>query len=119
MIGMLSVIAYSIGRIIFGENSQAPRTMCFSVLALSQLFHAFNMCSENSVLGKRFFRNKFLVMSLVLGCILQICVVNVPFMSGIFKTAPLGYREWGIVFGLSVVPIIIVELQKLFSKFCE
>lgn len=119
MIGMLSVIAYSIGRIISPENAQVPRTMCFSVLALSQLFHAFNMCSEASIMGRKFFRNKFLVMSLLAGCILQVCVVNIPILSGIFKTAPLGLSQWGIVLGLSVVPIVIVELQKLFSRVSE
>ena len=116
IIGMLSVIAYCAGRIVAPDNPAVSRTMSFSVLALSQLFHAFNMRSEKSVLNAELVRNRFLVMSLAVGILLQICVVNIPILSDIFKTTPLSLREWGIVMLLSVMPLIIVELQKLFSR---
>ena len=116
LIGMLSVIAYCLG-IRFSTNMAVPRTMAFSVLALSQLFHAFNMCSDGSVLNKRFFENKYLCLSLVIGILLQVCVVNSPLLSGIFKTTPLNNLQWLFVFILSVMPLVIVELQKLFSKY--
>lgn len=115
MIGLLCVVAYCISRIVNTASPYVPRTMAFSVLALSQLFHAFNMRSDGSVIGRRFFENKFLVMSLLAGIGLQICVVNIPLLSDIFKTTPLSIREWSIVMGLSVMPLAVVELQKLFS----
>lgn len=115
MIGLLCVVTYCIGRIVNCSAPNVPRTMAFSVLALSQLFHAFNMRSDSSVIGKKFFENKFLILSLIAGICLQVLVVNIPLLSDIFKTTPLSIKEWGIVLGLSIMPIIIVELQKLFS----
>ncbi|MBE7015330.1 MAG: calcium-translocating P-type ATPase, PMCA-type [Ruminococcaceae bacterium] len=115
MIGLLCVVAYCIGRIINGSTPYVPRTMAFSVLALSQLFHAFNMRSDGSVLGKRFFENKFLILSLLAGIALQLCVVNIPPLAEVFKTTPLSVKEWSVVIGLSIMPLTIVEIQKLFS----
>jgi len=119
IIGMLSVIAYCIGRIISEGNPDAPGTMAFSVLALSQLFHAFNMCSDGSVLNSKLFRNKFLVISLLAGIALQVCVVQIPLLSGVFKTTSLRPVEWTIVLILSIMPLVIVELQKLFSRITK
>lgn len=117
MIGALALLAFSIGKNVLscGDENLA-RTMAFSVLSISQLFHAFNMRSEQSVLGAKFFENKLLLLSLVAGIALQIAVVNLGFLSAIFKTVPLDAGNWGIVIILSALPIVIIELQKLFNR---
>ena len=116
LIGMLSILAYIIGMYLSCGNITVSRTMAFSTLALSQLFHAFNMRSQDSVLNINFFSNKYLILSLILGILLQVCVVNIPMLSDVFKTAPLDANEWCAVMGLSVMPIVVVELQKLFTN---
>ncbi len=117
MIGALALLAFSLGKNVLSYGNEAlARTMAFSVLSISQLFHAFNMRSEKSVLGKKFFENKMLVLSLAVGIALQIAVVNVGILSGIFKTIPLDVKTWGIVIALSVMPIVIIEFQKLLNK---
>lgn len=115
MIGALALLAFSIGTVLFGSVITA-RTMTFCVLSLSQLFHAFNMRSERSVLNRGFFKNKALVFSLVLGIILQFSVVSVLPLSKIFKVCSLNGAQWAITALLSVMPIVIVELQKAFTK---
>ncbi len=112
LIGALAVLAFAIGMIFF-ESTLVGRTMAFSVLGISQLLHAFNMRSESSVLNRNFFKNKFLVFAFLSGTILQILVVT--FLSGIFKTIPLSIWQWLVCFGLSILPIPIVELQKMFK----
>ena len=122
MIGALALLAFSIGHNMFDKGTEPliGRTMAFCVLSLSQLFHAFNMRSEYSVLNRSFFKNKALVLSLLLGAVMQVCVVNVSFMSKIFKVTKLNIIEWSIVAVLAVMPIVIVELQKAFTKrFCR
>lgn len=119
LIGMLSVLAYIIGKYLSCGDIAVSRTMAFSVLAMSQLFHAFNMRSSGSVLNRNFFMNKYLVLSLIIGILLQVCVVNIPMLSEIFKTTPLDKNEWLAIFGLSVMPIIVVELQKLVTKLTQ
>lgn len=114
MIGALALLAFSIGHNIFDFDASCAvgRTMAFCVLSMSQLFHAFNMRSENSVLNRSFFENKALALSLVVGVLMQVLVVNLEFLARIFKVTPLSSIQWGIVVVLSVLPIVIVEIQK-------
>ena len=108
MIGALALLAFSIGMNIFDGDVLKPyigRTMAFCVLSMSQLFHAFNMCSEKSVLNKRFFKNPALLFSLVVGVVMQVCVAEIPMTAKIFKVVPLSGIQWSIVFALSVMPI--------------
>lgn len=106
MIGMLALIAYMIG----------GQTMCFAVLSLSQLFHAFNMRSEHSIFKIGVFTNKKMVMSFVVCTFLQVAVISIKELARIFKVIPLSFEQWIIVFLLSIVPIAVVEFEKKFAK---
>ncbi|MCL1924864.1 MAG: cation-translocating P-type ATPase, partial [Defluviitaleaceae bacterium] len=96
MIGMLSLLAFIIARVYFGGNLniELSRTMAFSTLSISQLFHAFNMRS-----GK-FFENKALVMAFLVGVLLQFSVIMSP-LNQIFSVTALDLNQWLIVLGLS------------------
>lgn len=102
MIGILALIAYIIG----------DRTMSFAVLGLSQLFHAFNMRSEHSIFKIGWFSNKKMVLSFLICGIMQVAVISIKTLNRVFKVSPLSLPQWSLVFLLSIVPIIIVELQK-------
>lgn len=115
MIGSLSIVAYSIGYIIF-KNHLIGSTMAFATLSISQLIHAFNMKTEKSIFSINLFNNIYLILSLIVGTILQISVIMIPFLSNIFKVVPLNINQWLIVFALCVMPIIIVELEKFLTK---
>jgi len=135
MIGALSLLAFSIGYFYYDvpaiyssltgniindvPESYIPwvgRTMAFSVLSLSQLFHAFNMRSQHSISEIGLFSNMKLVYSFIICSILQISVITIPHIAGVFQVVPLTLRQWAIVLFLSFVPIIVVELQKLINK---
>lgn len=115
MIGSLSLLAYGIGSVIFKEHIIGS-TMAFTTLSISQLVHAFNMKSEKSIFTINVFNNFYLVLSLVIGTILQVLVISLPFLSNIFKVKPLNTTQWLIVLILCIMPIIIVELEKLLTK---
>lgn len=117
VIGGVALLAYSIGINILSRNSvDVARTMAFCVLSVSQLFHAFNMRSDKSVLNGRFFENKLLVFSLVVGILMQILVVSIPAFARVFKVCQLSVFGWLTVAILSVVPLVVVELQKATTK---
>jgi Ca2+-transporting ATPase len=86
--------------------------MAFAVLSLSQLFHAFNMRSEHSIFKIGWFSNKKMVLSFLVCALLQVAVISIDALTKVFKVTPLTPIQWGIVFLLSIVPIIVVELQK-------
>ncbi len=116
MIGGLALLAFSLGfNVMSANNIYVARTMAFCVLSVSQLFHAFNMRSDYSVLNYRFTENKVLVFSLILGILMQFFVVSVPSFAVIFKVCPLTFAQWTAVGILSVMPLFVVELQKMLT----
>lgn len=116
LIGGLSLIAFLLGfRYGMGDPEESitlARTMSFSVLSLSQLFHAFNMRSSHSLLSGKLRPNPRLFLSFLLCAGLQVCVIMVPALAAIFRVMPLSRLQWLTVLLLSAFPIPIVELQK-------
>lgn len=102
MIGSLALVAYVVG----------GQTMCFAVLSLSQLFHAFNMRSEHSIFKIGLFTNPKMILSFIIGTIMQVSVISIDSLARIFKVTPLSFAEWIAVFLFSIVPIVVVEIQK-------
>ena len=121
MIGALALLAFSVGFNFFdkGGTPVIGRTMAFCVLSVSQLFHAFNMRSEHSILNRSVFANPILILSLLIGVAMQAAVVNIGFAAKLFKVVPLPTSAVLITAALSVMPIFIVELQKLFTRRFE
>ena len=115
MIGTLALIAFSFGMHIY-DNVTVAQTMAFCVLCLSQLVHAFNMRSGESLFKIGFFSNK--VMNLAFGaCVaLQIAVICIPPLSKVFKVVPLCGTQWLLVGTLSLAPLVIIELEKFLQK---
>jgi Ca2+-transporting ATPase len=115
MIGMLSLIAFAVGYTLMdtADPVKTGRTMAFATLSLSQLVHAFNMRSENSIFSIRLFENRYLVGALIIGTALQVGVISIESIAQIFHVAPLTQQAWIFVAGLSLLPIIIVEIEKL------
>lgn len=119
MIGSLALSAFIIGIKLYDNNQSSAqfspyigRTMSFAVLSLSQLFHAFNMRSTHSIFKIGLFSNKQLIYSFLICSFLQVVVISTKTLSSIFKVVPLTFTQWGIVLGLSVLPILLVEMQK-------
>ena len=136
MIGFLALLAFIIGIRIYDSQTitdssilhgstvklaatiipNVGRTMAFAVLSLSQLFHSFNMRSEYSLTTIGFFSNIKLLLSFIVCAFLQIIVISVKPLAAIFKVVPLTMPQWSIVILLSILPIVIVELQKSTQK---
>ncbi|MDO4531523.1 MAG: cation-translocating P-type ATPase, partial [Bacillota bacterium] len=114
MIGMLALLAFGIGHILFdeGRGYVTGRTMAFAVLSLSQLVHAFNMRSERSLFHISPGSNPWLLGAFGVGCLLQIGVVLISPLAQIFGVCPLQGVQWLVVVGLSLVPLPVVEAEK-------
>ncbi|MEG0901642.1 MAG: cation transporting ATPase C-terminal domain-containing protein, partial [Clostridia bacterium] len=109
MVAALSLCAFMVGSRISPETGH---TMAFATLAFSQLIHAFNLRSNTRSAFARGKMNKWMFPSLFAGLALQLCVLLVPFLTGIFEVAALTGVQWLIVAGLSIAPLAIVELFK-------
>ena len=128
LIGSLTLLAFAIGLAERGsslfESADAPedvliyaRTMAFVVLATSQLFYSLTMRSETkSIFQVGFFKNKYLIMSIIAGTGLQFGLISIPFLAKAFKVIALPLNDWLIVFGLSLLPLIANEIIKVFMR---
>ena len=115
MLGTLTLFAFSLGYKMYGV--QVGRTMAFVSLGLLELVHSFNVKTESSIFKSGLFENKYLIGSFVLGALLQIVVVIVPYFAKIFDLVPLNKTQWIYTIGISFLPIIIIELQKMLNLF--
>ena len=114
MIGMLTLLAFSIGNKYFGL--EVGRTMAFISIGILELVHSLNVKSEKSIFKTGLFENKFLVGSFVLGIFVQVIVVLIPQLAEIFKLVPLTGLQWGITLLISILPVPIMEVQKFFDS---
>ncbi|HZK35263.1 MAG TPA: calcium-translocating P-type ATPase, SERCA-type [Bacillota bacterium] len=112
-VSVITLAAFLIGST---ASLGAGRTMAFAVLALSQLFHAFNVRSNRySILKIGILSNRKLIGAVLVSVALQLAVMLIPLLSGLFHVTALSLRQWGIVLLLSFVPIVVVELAKLLT----
>ena len=114
MIGLLTLLAFSLGNKYFGV--EVGRTMAFVSIGLLELIHSFNIKSEKSILKTGIMENKFLIGSFVLGILVQTIVVLIPRLAEIFKLVPLTSAQWIITLIISILPIPIIEIQKFFDR---
>lgn len=114
MIGTLTLFAFSLGTRLFGLT--VGRTMAFVALGLLELVHSFNIKSEESIFKMGLLENKYLIGSFILGSLLQIIVVIVPYFAKIFELVPLNSIQWIYTVAISIVPILVMEIQKKFKE---
>lgn len=102
---------------VLEEAIPYARTMAFVVLAASQLFYSLSMRNfDKSIIRIGFFSNKYLIGAIIVGILLQLVVITVPFLSNAFGVHNLNLSEWGIVIGFSLIPLIVNEIIKVFAS---
>lgn len=89
------------------------QTMVFTTLSISQLAHVMAIRSADTFIYKHgFFRNRILLITVVITLFLQLALVYVPFLHDIFNTSPLSVKELLICFGAAALVFHLVELEK-------
>ena len=114
MLGMLTLVAFSMGNNLYGL--EVGRTMAFVAMAMLELVHSFNVKSDESICKVGILENKYLIGAFVLGTTLQVMVVMVPTFANIFSLVPLNGTQWMYTLGISILPIAIIEAQKLLDS---
>ncbi|MFE7376987.1 cation-translocating P-type ATPase [Bacillus cereus] len=132
VIGFLTLAAFIVGAKLYaGDTNLFPlfperidddallhaQTMAFVVLSFSQLVHSFNLRSRTkSIFSIGLFTNKYLVFSLLIGVLMQVCIISIPPLANIFGVHALTMRDWGFVLLLCIVPLVVNEIIKLVKK---
>lgn len=130
LIGLLTLAAFYFGLSEYGYTPGSKnipediliyaRTMSFVVLAGSQLFYSLSVRNfTKSILRIGLFSNMYLIGAIVVGFILQLGVISVPFLAEAFKVNNLSLRDWGLVMLFALIPLIVNEIIKLFMRSAE
>lgn len=106
-VGTLALYLYELS---LGVGVLKATSIAFTVFVMFQIFNVFNCRSE------RGFSNKFLLIAIGLSFVLQLCVIYIPFLQGIFRTTALSGIDWIFILAVSLLIIITDWLAERIIK---
>jgi Ca2+-transporting ATPase len=87
------------------------QTYAFTVLGISQLFHAIGMRDvETSIFRMNHLNNRLMLAAVTAGLGLQLLVTEFPYFIQAFGTCRLSLQEWGCLILLAAMPLAAHEL---------
>jgi Ca2+-transporting ATPase len=86
------------------------QTVAFATLVMAQLIHVFDCRSSRSIFHRNPFQNKYLVLAVLSSLLLMIGVLYIEALQPIFKTVPLNFREWCLVFVAAGIPTFVMGI---------
>lgn len=107
------ISAFAVGN-KYGES--VAYTMVFLTVALSQIFHSFNLSSHRSVIFTRYRRNEFMIISTLIAvfiCIL-LCATSAGFVFGL---SVLNASQTLVAVALALPVVLLSEILKLLYRF--
>ena len=112
MFAIITLTAFYIGGAVGGTVVYA-RTMAFLTLALSQLFHAFNVRSSHSIFVVGLGSNPYMLGAFAISFLLIGLIAFIPPVATVFGLTLLTKQLYLLCLGLSFLPVIIIEIEKL------
>ncbi len=114
MIGAIPLAAFIMG--LREQGVILGQTMAFATLMFAQLTHVRNIHSTTKLSIKTNpMRNKPLIGAILISAAMAVIVLIVPPVRDAFKLTAMDGKHWIIVLLMSLIPILIVDLFKLFK----
>jgi len=111
LFAVLTLLAFYLGE-TYGGSVEAGQTMAFLVLALSQVFHALNMRTNQSLFKVGLLSNKQMNKAFLVSAGLTAAVLFIPPLATVFGLVSLPGWLYLAGLGLSLVCIPVTELTK-------
>ncbi|WP_276352616.1 calcium-translocating P-type ATPase, SERCA-type [Cohnella caldifontis] len=86
------------------------QTVAFATLVMAQLIHVFDCRSSRSIFHRRLLENKFLVLAVLSSLVLMLAVLYLEPLQPVFKTVPLGFRDWALVTVAAGIPTFVMGI---------
>ena len=113
VVSLFTIDLFLPGGLVEGSDTlEVARTAGFTTLVLAQLFNALNTRSETTSAFHGLFANRWLWGAILLGVVLQVAVVEVPFLQVAFGTASMDLAHWGACVALASVVLWYDEIRK-------
>ena len=120
MVGLLTLVAFILGLSTQSDDPmykiEVGQTMAFTVLALSELVHVFNVRNnKESIFKTGILGNSKLILAILGSAALMLTILFIPALRSIFSIVVLPMDKLLEVILLVFAPIVIVEIFKLFK----
>lgn len=117
-VAILTLTAYHIGSSTLSHA--VGQTMAFCVLAFSQLLRSLNQRSNTEYIWVRAEgHNPWLWLSFTASVALMAAILLIPVLQQAFKLTDLSCDMWFVVFALSLLSIVQIEVCKLIAKILK
>ena len=114
MFAVISLLGFYIGMRTTGDIVVA-RTMTFIIMSISQIVHAFNMRSSDSLFKIGLFTNKKLTLAAGISFVLVLVILCIPPVATAFGLTILTAELYFFATLLSLVPLIVLEIVKILN----
>ncbi|NOV03270.1 calcium-translocating P-type ATPase, SERCA-type [Paenibacillus planticolens] len=91
------------------------QSVAFATLVMAQLIHVFDCRSSRSIFHRNPLQNRYLVLAVLSSLVLMLAVMYVEALQPIFKTVPLGWKEWILVLIAAGIPTFLMGLGSVLS----
>jgi len=109
--------AYYFAHYVWEQPEEITNNVAFFSLAFSQLLHVFNMReSDEHIFKNQVTRNKYIWMALALCFSILFAAYFIPGIADVLSFQKLELRIWGLIVVTSLLPLIIIQVLKLFKK---
>ena len=96
------------------QGVEKARTGVFLIIAMMQIFNAFNMRSlKHSAFKIGIFKNKWVNIAFIVSVVLQLGAIKVSFIQDIFHFRDLAWLDIAVITALSSLIFVAGELYKL------
>ena len=109
LIATVTMIAYYYGT---KYNISVAKTMAFFTMCLSRLCYGFNARSRQPLYKIGIFSNMNSILAFIAGTGLLHLLLIVPVFGSWFEFAPLESYKLGLMYTLSIIPVIIIQIGK-------
>ena len=118
IIALAVLAAFFIALNVLGLDKTGAVTVSFLTIALSRLWHVFNMREDDSgILKNQVTRNRYVWGALALCTALILSGVYVPQVAHILEVKPPDLRIWTLILGFSFIPAFLGQIWKfIFQK---
>ncbi|SFS61303.1 calcium-translocating P-type ATPase, SERCA-type [Paenibacillus sp. BC26] len=86
------------------------QTVAFATLVMAQLIHVFDCRSSRSIFHRNILQNKYLLFAVLSSVLLMLGVLYIEALQPIFKTVPLGFRDWCLVLVAAGIPTFMMGI---------
>lgn len=113
LIAAATLTSFAIALQVWQLDGTQSVTISFMTLAFARLWHVFNMRSQgSSLLQNEVVQNPYIWGALLICVVILLGAVYIPGLSDVLGTTGLSWRSWGLVAGMSLLPLVVGQIVK-------